>query len=240
MFFLRGLCIDSAELLFYNRRMKKKCVMMAVVVLAGLVSGCMQTAEEKMIAELVKKDPLFDAQKQYERYVLGREEYLDGLKKAALFAADMRVRLSLDFGKEEEYMPLSQEEIATVRKVFSALENTPPRDFNRWLKEKHDSSFGPQPAACSYGVELQFLSADGKVERSFYDVDEVKIGDKAQAEQYRAATYRPAYMLPADLLQRYNELPFRSAAKNRMYDLLTAREKERAKALNLPGADASL
>lgn len=213
--------------------------MMAVVVLAGLVSGCMQTAEEKMIAELVKKDSRFDAQKQYERYVLGREEYLDGLKKAALFAADMRVCLSLDFGKEEEYMPLSKVEIATLREVFSALENTPPRDFNMWLKEKHDSSFGPQPAACSYGVKLQFLSADGKVERSFYDVDEVKIGDKAQAEQYRMAPHRPDYMLPADLLQHWNELPFRAAAKKRMHELLTAREQERAKALNLPGSCGS-
>lgn len=213
---------------------------MAVVLLAGLVSGCMQTAEEKMIAELVKKDPRFDAQKQYERYVLGREEYLDGLKKAALFAADMRVRLSLDFGKEVEYMPLSQEEIATVRKVVSALENTPPRDFNIWLKEKHDSSFGPQPAACSYGVDLEFLSSDGKVWRTFYAVDDVKMGDKALAEQYRTATYRPAYMLPADLLQRWNEQPFRSAAKKRMQALLTARENERAKALNLPGASGAL
>ena len=219
--------------------MKKKCVMMAVVVLAGLVSGCMQTAEEKMIAELVKKDSRFDAQKQYERYVLGREEYLDGLKKAALFAADMRVRLSLDYGKEVEYMPLSKVEIATLREVFLALENTPPRDFNMWLKEKHDSSFGPQPAACSYGVELQFLSADGKVERSFYDVDEVKIGDKAQAEQYRMAPHRPDYMLPADLLQHWNALPFRAAAKERMHELLTAREQERAKALNLPGSCGS-
>ena len=214
--------------------------MMAVVVLAGLVSGCMQTAEEKMIAELVKKDPLFDAQKQYERYVLGREEYLDGLKKAALFAADMRVRLSLDFGKEVEYMPLSQEEIATVHKVFSALENTPPRDFNMWLKEKHDNSFGPQPAPCSYGVDLEFLSSDGKVWRTFYAVDEEQMGDKSLAEQYRTATYRLAYMLPADLLQRWNELSFRSAAKKRMYDLLTAREKARAKALNLPDARGSL
>ena len=218
----------------------KKCVMMAVLLLAGLVSGCMQTAEERMIAELVKKDSRFDAQKQYERYVLGREEYLDGLKKVALFAADMRVRLSLDFGKEVEYMSLSQEEIATVRKVFSSLRNTPPRDFNRWLKEKHDSSFGPQPAACSYGVELQFLSADGKVERSFYDVDVVKMGDKALAEQYRTAAHRPDYMLPADLLQRWNALPFRAAAKKRMHELLTAREQERAKALNLPGASAPL
>ena len=214
--------------------------MMAVLLLAGLVSGCMQTAEERMIAELVKKDSRFDAQKQYERYVLGREEYLDGLKKVALFAADMRVRLSLDFGKEVEYMSLSQEEIATVRKVFSSLRNTPPRDFNRWLKEKHDSSLGPQPAACSYGVELQFLSADGKVERSFYDVDVVKMGDKAQAEQYRTAAHRPDYMLPADLLQRWNALPFRAAAKKRMHELLTAREQERAKALNLPGASAPL
>ena len=214
--------------------------MMAVLLLAGLVSGCMQTAEERMIAELVKKDSRFDAQKQYERYVLGREEYMDALGKAALFAADMRVRLSLDFGKEVEYMSLSQEEIATVRKVFSSLRNTPPRDFNRWLKEKHDSSFGPQPAACSYGVELQFLSADGKVERSFYDVDVVKMGDKALAEQYRTAAHRPDYMLPADLLQRWNALPFRAAAKKRMHELLTAREKERAKALNLPGASAPL
>ncbi len=218
----------------------KKCMMMGVLLLAGLVSGCMQTAEEKMIAELVKKDHRFDAQKQYERYVLGREEYLDGLKKAALFAADMRVRLSLDFGKEMEYMPLSQEEIAAVRKVFSALRNTPPRDFNMWLKEKHDSSFGPQPAACSYGVDLEFLASDGKVERTFYSVDEEQMGDKALAEQYRTATYRPSYMLPADLLQRWNALPFRSAAKKRMYELLTAREKERAKALNLPGASAPL
>ena len=218
----------------------KKCVMMAVLLLAGLVSGCMQTAEERMIAELVKKDSRFDAQKQYERYVLGREEYMDALGKAALFAADMRVRLSLDFGKEVEYMSLSQEEIATVRKVFSSLRNTPPRDFNRWLKEKHDSSFGPQPAACSYGVELQFLSADGKVERSFYDVDVVKMGDKALAEQYRTAAHRPDYMLPADLLQRWNALPFRAAAKKRMHELLTAREQERAKALNLPGASAPL
>lgn len=213
--------------------------MMAVVVLAGLVSGCMQTAEEKMIAELVKKDPLFDAQKQYERYVLGREEYLDGLKKAALFAADMRVRLSLDFGKEMEYMPLSQEEIATLRKVFSALENTPPRDFNMWLKEKHDSSFGPQPAPCSYGVDLEFLSSDGKVWRTFYAVDEEQMGDKSLAEQYRTATYRPDYMLPADLLQHWNALPFRAAAKKRMHELLTAREQERAKALNLPGSCGS-
>ncbi len=239
MFFLRRLCIDLAVLLSYNRRMKK-CVMMAVVVLAGLVSGCMQTAEEKMIAELVKKDSRFDAQKQYERYVLGREEYLDGLKKAALFAADMRVRLSLDFGKEMEYMPLSQEEIATVREVFSALENTPPRDFNMWLKEKHDSSFGPQPAPCSYGVDLEFLSADGKVWRTFYSVDEEQMGDKSLAEQYRAATYRPAYMLPADLLQRWNALPFRAAAKKRMHELLTAREQERAKSLNLPGSSGAL
>lgn len=211
---------------------------MAEVLLAGLVAGCMQTAEEKMIAELVEKDPWFDAQKQYERYVLGREEYLSELRKTAVGAADMRVRLSLDYGKEMEYMPLSEEEIATVRKVFSALENTPPLDFNRWLKEKHDSSFGPQPAACSYGVELQFLSEDGKVERSFYDVDVVKMGDKALAEQYRTEAHRPSYMLPSDLLQRWNELPFRSAAKKRMHDLLTAREKERAKALNLPGTGA--
>ncbi|MBP3500102.1 MAG: hypothetical protein J6J97_08445 [Akkermansia sp.] len=217
----------------------KKCVMMAVVVLAGLVSGCMQTAEEKMIADLVKKDRWFDAQKQYERYVLGREEYLSELRKTAVGAADMRVELSLDYGKEVEYMPLSEGEIATVREVFSALENTPPRDFNRWLKEKHDSSFGPQPAACSYGVELQFLSADGKVERSFYDVDEVKMGDKAQAEQYRTAPHRPDYMLPADLLQHWNALPFRAAAKKRMHELLTAREQERAKALNLPGSCGS-
>lgn len=213
--------------------------MMAVVVLAGLVSGCMQTAEEKMIAELVKKDSRFDAQKQYERYVLGREEYLDGLKKAALFAADMRVRLSLDFGKEMEYMPLSQEEIAMVRKVFSALENTPPRDFNMWLKEKHDSSFGPQPAPCSYGVDLEFLSSDGKVWRTFYAVDEEQMGDKSLAEQYRMAVQRPSYMLPADLLQHWNALPFRAAAKKRMHELLTAREQERAKALNLPGSCGS-
>ena len=219
--------------------MKKNCAMMAAVLLAGLVAGCMQTAEEKMIAELVKKDPLFDAQKQYERYVLGREEYLDGLKKAALFAADMRVRLSLDFGKEMEYMPLSQEEIATVRKVFSALRNTPPRDFNMWLKERHDSSFGPQPAACSYGVDLEFLASDGKVWRTFYAVDEEQMGDKSQAEQYRTAPHRPDYMLSADLLQHWNALPFRAAAKKRMHELLTAREQERAKALNLPGSCGS-
>lgn len=76
------------------------------------------------------------------------------------------------------------------------------------------------------------------MERSFYDVDVVKMGDKALAEQYRTAAHRPSYMLPADLLQRWNELPFRSAAKKRMHDLLTAREKERAKALNLPGTGA--
>ena len=136
-------------------------------------------------------------------------------------------------------MPLSKVEIATLREVFSALENTLPLDFNMWLKEKHDSSFGPQPAACSYGVELQFLSADGKVERSFYDVDVVKMGDKAQAEQYRTPPHRPDYMLPADLLQHWNALPFRAAAKKRMHELLTAREQERAKALNLPGSCGS-
>lgn len=75
--------------------------------------------------------------------------------------------------------------------------------------------------------------------RSFYDVDEVKIGDKAQAEQYRMAVQRPSYMLPADLLQRWNELGFRDAAKKRMYNLLTAREKEHSKALNLPGSCGS-
>lgn len=96
--------------------------MMAVVVLAGLVSGCMQTAEEKMIAELVKKDSRFDAQKQYERYVLGREEYLGELRETAAGAADMRVEMSLDYGKEVEYMPLSEGEIHASGGFIAALE----------------------------------------------------------------------------------------------------------------------
>ena len=41
------------------------------------------------------------------------------------------------------------------------------------------------------------------------------------------------------VLQHWNELPFRAAAKKRMYNLLTSREKEHSKALNLPGSCGS-
>lgn len=206
----------------------KKILMVGVVLMAGLMLGCTQTAEERMIAALVEKNGHFDAQQEYEKYLTGWEKYLQTLQQCAACAADMRVKISLDYGQETEFMALNKDEIAAVREVFAVLKNTPPRDFNTWLKEKYDSNFGPQPAALSYGVTLEFLSMSGEVEGCFYTLNE-EMGDAAKAEQYRIAVNRPGYMLPTAVLERWNSLEFRTAAQKRIKELLEVRAQARSK-----------
>lgn len=194
------------------------------------------------MAELVDKDARFDAQKLYTRYLSLRDFHLCQLRSAADKAAAMRVKLSINYGEETEYIPVSKKEMAVVREVLASMEPTPPRDFNTWLKEHYDSEFGPQPAALSYGMCLEFLTTDGEVLTRYYDPDS-EIGDRAKAEYYRTANSRPDYMLPADLLARWNALAFLNQASQRLKEMVWKDNAEHAEAVQsawnagAPGAE---
>lgn len=195
-----------------------------------LFTACQQTAEERMLAELVDKDARFDAQKLYTSYLSSRDSYLCQLRTAADKAAAMRVKLSTHYGEKTEYILVSKKEMEVVREVLASMEPTPPRDFNTWLKERYDSEFSPQPAALSYGMCLEFLTADGEVSIRYYDPDS-EIGDRTKAEYYRTAHSRPDYMLPADLLARWNALTFLNQASQRLKEIVWKDNAEHAKAV---------
>ncbi len=207
-----------------------RSVIAAALISPLLFTACQQTAEERMLAELVNKDAGFDAQKLYTSYLSSRDSHLCQLRSAADKAAAMRVRLSTHYGEKTEYIPVSKKEMAVVRKVLASMESTPSRDFNTWLKERYDSEFGPQPAALSYGMCLEFLTADGEVSARYYNPDS-EIGDRAKAEYYRAANSRPDYMLPAELLARWNALAFLHQASQRLKEMVWKDNAEHAEAV---------
>ena len=119
-----------------------------------------------MAADLQDMNSQFDAEAEYAAYVKKHGESARKLREAAATAATMRFRIHGGGGgytKVDEYLPLTQDEVAAVREILAQIEEIPARDFSSWLKIQHENHICPVSAPPPYWLELQFVSATGEV-----------------------------------------------------------------------------
>ena len=184
---------------------------------ALLIQGCIQSHEQRMIAEISTEVKDYNAEARYAEYVKSHGLGVRKLREAAAAAVTMRIHLYSFCCDEkfDEYLPLTREEVKAVREIVSELESTPPRDFNSWLLSEHNRYFGPKASPPLYCCVLEFIGSDGSVLNCDNLYDKV-IGDVAKAEEYRTYRYSPDYMLPAESLSRWASLPFFSRTRARL------------------------
>jgi len=200
----------------------KTRVLISLCAVSLLLPGCLQTVEQRMAADLQEVNSQFDAEAEYAAYVKKHGESARKLRESATAAATMRFRIhggGGGFTKVDEYLPLTQDEVAAVREILTQIEETPARDFSSWLKIQHENHICPVSAPPPYWLELQFVSAAGEVLYYWGDYN-APIGDKAKAEAYRTSLSRPFYMLPAESLRRWKDQAFLKRVNARHNELL--------------------
>lgn len=203
----------------------KKWVTVSVVLVCLGLTGCLQTVSQQRVAELVERVPKFDADARYAAYLAEHGDSARKLRKAAAEAVSIRIYIH-GYGDVKEYLPLTEDEVQEVKAILAGVENTPTHDFELWLEMEYDLHLGPQPAPPPYWDCLEFVSAQGEVLHSFYGYDG-RMGDTARAEEYRLNRYSPSYMLPGDGAVRWNALPFRKRAADRMNALYRSLRESR-------------
>ena len=188
--------------------------------LAAMGLNSCQTVEQRMISEISDREANFDAEARYASYVQRCDgEFARQLRKAAADATTMRICISGGLREmEAEYLPLADDEVATVRKILAEIEEAPPLDFNTWLLEKYDSYCGPQPSAPLYWCAMEFVAADGSVLRTFYGFSS-EMGDAAKADEYRTKAHGPDLLLPDESRKRWKSLPFHARVDARIHEL---------------------
>ena len=205
--------------------MKKWVTVSAVLACLGL-TGCLLTAQQCMVAELVERVPDFDAEARYAAYLADHGNSARQLREAASEAASMRIYIH-GYGDVKEYLPLTEDEVQAVKTLLAGVENTPPYGFELWLEMEYDLHLGPQPAPPPYWDCLEFVSAQGEVLHSFYGYDG-RMGDTSWSEEYRLNMYSPSYMLPGDGAVRWKSLPFMKRASDRMAELYQSLRESRS------------
>jgi hypothetical protein len=173
-----------------------------------------------MIAEIRERDKSFDAEENYAQYLKHHGDSARKLRKAASEAKVMQVYIkTLRYQNVvEEYLPLTEDETQAVREILVNVQATPTYDFKSWLAEEYDSHF-IQAAQPPYILLLEFLSSGNSYVLPLDGGIASEIGDWARANEYRLMRPRPAYMLPAASLARWNALPFLKKAKEQVKEL---------------------
>lgn len=180
--------------------MKTACS--ALLVLSSLLFSSCQLAEQWQEAR--KRD------EEYAQYVERCEketESLVKLKRAAAEAASAQIRIMHVYaGKSDTIIPLSAEELATVREIIPHLQDMPALCREAW-EEQQEAFQTMSHVNYSRFINLEFLNEKGET------TDDLMLtagfGTSEHAEDYKRE-FRlgsPLYMLPADDISRFDALP---------------------------------
>lgn len=187
--------------------MKTACL--SLLALSSLMLSSCQLAEQWQEARKLDEE--------YAQYVERCEkenESLVKLKKAAAEATAAQIRIMHVYsGTPDTIIPLSAEELATVRGIIPHLQDMPALCREAW--DEQQEAFRNM-AHCNYFrfLNLEFLNEKGE------KTDELMLtagfGACENAEKYKQE-FRigsPLYMLPADDIKRFDALPSVKQAKN--------------------------
>lgn len=180
--------------------MKTACS--ALLVLSSLLFSSCQLAEQWQEAR--KRD------EEYAQYVERCEketESLVKLKRAAAEAASAQIRIMHVYaGKSDTIIPLSAEELATVREIIPHLQDMPALCREAW-EEQQEAFQTMSHVNYSRFINLEFLNEKGET------TDDLMLtagfGTSEHAEDYKREFWlgSPLYMLPADDIRRFEALP---------------------------------
>lgn len=190
------------------------------LLIAGLsLSGCTETIQQRMIAELEEADTTFDASSKYKEYLQHHGEDAQKLREAAAQAATIRIRIHVYHyqGSIEETISLTEEEVKAVKEIMAEIQQTPPHSFDKWLEVEHFSQFVQMSVSQCWSV-MEFVSAEDTVLHTFQFNQ--MIGSTSREEAYKVGReLKPHYMLPDAALERWDSLNFINRAANRLNQL---------------------
>ena len=146
---------------------------------------------------------------QYVRRTQGESQALTKLKQAAAECTRAQLRIMYSNStREDVIIPLSDEELTTLRDIIPHLQDTPPLNREAWDRMQHEFRNGNMlMGICSHFIDLEFLNDKGE------KIDELSLskglGKKEQEESYRChfIISAPEYMLPEAERKRFYELP---------------------------------
>ena len=132
---------------------------------------------------------------------------LHKLRAAAANAAKVQVHIIPDMGAvQEQVIPLSDEELATVREIFPRLKELPPLSRKAWEnREKGDYPF-MTVSWISFDM-LEFLDAEGNILADMFLNGGIAEEEDMGTELQEFVLYRPHYMLPAADKKRLYAIP---------------------------------
>ena len=132
---------------------------------------------------------------------------LHKLRDAAANAAKVQVHIIPDMGMvQEQLIPLSDEELATIREIFPRLKDLPPLSREAWEnREKGDYPF--MTVSWISFNKLEFLDAEGNILADMFLNTGIAEEEEMGAERQKFELFTPHYMLPAADKKRLYTIP---------------------------------
>lgn len=132
---------------------------------------------------------------------------LHKLHAAAANATKVQVHIIPDMGGvQEQIIPLSDEEVATLRDIFPRLKDLPPLSREAW--ENRENGNYPYMSVCWVSFDkLEFLDAEGNVLADMFLNTGIAEEEEMGAELQKFEQFTPHYMLPAADRKRFYAIP---------------------------------
>lgn len=132
---------------------------------------------------------------------------LHKLRDAAANAAKVQVHIIPDMGMvQEQIIPLSDEELATIREIFPRLKDLPPLSREAWEnREKGDYPF--MTVSWISFNKLEFLDADGNILADMFLNTGIAEEEEMGTELQKFEQFTPHYMLPSADRERFYAIP---------------------------------
>ena len=132
---------------------------------------------------------------------------LQKLRSAAANAAKAQVHIIPDMGMvQEQIIPLSDEELATIREIFPRLKDLPPLSREAWEnREKGDYPF--MTVSWISFNKLEFLDAEENILADMFLNTGIAEEEDMGTELQEFELFTPHYMLPTADRKRFYAIP---------------------------------
>ena len=122
---------------------------------------------------------------------------LHKLHAAAANATKVQVHIIPDMGGvQEQIIPLSDEEVATIREIFPRLKDLPPLSREAW-ENRENGDYPFMTVSWISFVQLEFLDAEGNILADMFLNTGIAEEEEMGAERQKFELFTPHYMLPA-------------------------------------------